>query len=332
MGSERVERRLQRREFIAGLGCATAWPVVARGQQQAMPVIGLLYSGLAPTPKNKEAFLRGLQEQGYTEGRNVTIEYRFADNQYGRLPALASDLVGRRVSVIVAQGLMPALAAKKATNTIPIVFGVVGDPVKSGLVTSFNKPNGNATGVALNIELEAKRLQILHEAVPSATVFAMLVNPAWSDAETQVREVSAVAAALGRKLVVEKASSEDKIDDAFASFARHGAIALLVPADLLFNERREQIIALAARNSLPAIYPNPEFVRAGGLMSYGSDLRDANHEVGLYVARILKGDKPGDLPVQQLTKLDLVINLKTAKALGLDVPHSLLARADEVIE
>jgi len=262
----------------------------------------------------------------------VTIDYRFADNQYDRLPALAADLVGRRVSVIVANGLMPALAAKKATNTIPIVFGVVADPVKSGLVTSFNKPNGNATGVALNIELEAKRLQILHEAVLSATVFAMLVNPAWSDAETQVREVSAAAAALGRKLVVEKASSEDKIDDAFASFGRHRAIALLVPADLFFNDRREQIIALAARNSVPAIYPNPEFVTAGGLMSYGSHLRDANHEVGLYVARILKGDKPGDLPVQQLSKLELVINLKTANALGLTIPPTLLARADEVIE
>ena len=167
---------MRRREFIAGLGGAAAWPLVARGQQQAMPVVGVLYSGLAPTPKLKEAFLRGLREQGYTEGRNVTIEYRFADNQYDRLPALASDLVGRRVSVIVAQGLMPALAAKKSTNTIPIVFGVVADPVKSGLVSSFNKPNGNATGVAFNIELEAKRLQILHEAVPSATVFAMLVN------------------------------------------------------------------------------------------------------------------------------------------------------------
>ena len=230
-----------------------------------MPVVGGLYSGRAPT--HKEAFLRGLREQGYIDGRNVTIEDRFADNQYDRLPALASDLVGRRVSVIVANGLMPALAAKKATNTIPIVFGVVADPVKSGLVASFNKPNGNATGVAFSIGLEAKRLQMLHEAVPSATVFAMLVNPAWPDAETQVREVSAVAAALGRKLVVEKASSEDKIDDAFASFARHRAIALLVPADLFFYQRREQIIALAARNSLPAIYQWPEFVTAGGLMS-----------------------------------------------------------------
>ena len=323
---------MKRREFIAGLGGAAAWPVVARAQQEALPVIGCLYTGLAPTPKPKEAFLRGLREHGYTDGRNVTIEYRFADNQYDRLPALASDLVGRRVSVIVANGLMPALAAKKATNTIPIVFGVVADPVKSGLVTSFNKPNGNATGVALNIELEAKRLQILHEAVPSATVFAMLVNPAWPDAETQVREVSAAAAAFGRKLVVEKASSEDKIDDAFGSFARHRAIALLVPADLFFNERRGQIIALAARNSLPAIYPNPEPVMAGGLMSYGSNLSEANHEVGIYVARILKGDKPGDLPVQQLSKLELVINLKTAKALGLEIPPQLLARADEVIE
>jgi putative ABC transport system substrate-binding protein len=321
---------MKRRAFIAGLGGAAVWPLVARGQQQAMPVVGGLYSGRAPT--HKEAFLRGLREQGYIDGRNVTIEDRFADNQYDRLPALASDLVGRRVSVIVAFGLMPSLAAKKATNTIPIVFGVVGDPVKYGLVTSFNKPNGNATGVALNIGLEAKRLQILHEAVPSATIFAMLVNPAWSDAETQVKDVSAAAAAIGRQLVVEKASSENEIDDAFASFARHRAIALLIPPDLFFNERREQIIALAARYSLPANYPGPQFVTAGGLMSYGTDLRDANHEAGLYVARILKGDKPGDLPVQQLTKLDLVINLKTAKALGLDVPPSLLARADEVIE
>jgi putative ABC transport system substrate-binding protein len=324
---------VRRRDFIAVLSGAAAWPLVARGQQAAMPVVGVLHSGPAPDlPKLKDAFLQGLRQQGYTDGQNVTIEDRFADNQYDRLPAIASDLVGRRVSVIVANGLMPALAAKKATNTIPIVFGVVADPVKSGLVTSFNKPNGNATGVAFSIGLEAKRLQMLHEAVPSATVFAMLVNPAWPDAETQVREVSAVAAALGRKLVVEKASSEDKIDDAFASFARHRAMALLVPADLFFYQRREQIIALAARNSLPAIYPNPEYVTASGLMSYGSNLRDANHEVGLYVARILKGDKPGDLPVQQLTKLELVINVKTANALGLDIPPQFLARADEVIE
>jgi putative ABC transport system substrate-binding protein len=263
----------------------------------------------------------------------VTIEDRFADNQYDRLPALASDLVGRRVSVIVAYGVGPALAAKKATNTIPIVFAVGVDPVKSGLVTRFNKPNGNATGVAqLNIGLEAKQLQILHEAVPSATVFAVLVNPTLAAVETQVREVSATAAALGRELVVEKASTEDKIDDAFASLARHKANALLVAADAFFYERREQIVALAARNSLPAIYQWPEFVTAGGLMSYGTTLRDTNHELGLYVARILKGDKPGDLPVQQLTKLDMVINLKTAKTLGLDIPPTLLARADEVIE
>jgi putative tryptophan/tyrosine transport system substrate-binding protein len=324
---------LDRRAFIVGLGGAAAWPLVARGQQQAMPVVGGLFSGPAHPPKLKEAFLQSLRQQGFSDDRNVTIEDRFADNQYDRLPALASDLVGRRVSVIVAYGIVPALAAKKATNTIPIVFGVGADPVKSGLVTSFNKPNGNATGVAmLNIGLEAKRLQILHEAVPNATVFAMLVNPAFSDAETQLREVSAAAAALGQQLVVEKASSEDKIDDAFASFARHRAIALLVAADPFFFERREQIIALAARNSLPAIYQWPEFVTAGGLMSYGTDLRDANHELGLYVARILKGDKPGDLPVQQLTKLELVINLKTAKALGLTFPLSLLGRADEVIE
>ena len=322
-----------RRAFIAALGGAAAWPLVARAQQQAMPVVGGLYSGPAHPPKLKEAFLQSLRQQGYSDGRNVTIEDRFADNQYDRLPALASDLVGRRVSVIVAYGFVPALAAKKATNTIPIVFAVGADPVKSGLVTSFNKPNGNATGVAqLNIGLEAKRLQILLEAVPSATVFAVLVNPAFSDVETQLREVSAAAAALGRELVVQKASSEDKIDDAFASFARHRAIALLVAADPFFYERRHQIIALAARNSLPAIYQWPEFVTAGGLMSYGTDLSDTNRELGLYVARILKGDKPGDLPVQQLTKLELVLNVKTAKALGLDIPPQLLARADEVIE
>jgi putative tryptophan/tyrosine transport system substrate-binding protein len=324
---------MRRRDFIAGLSVAAARPLAAWAQQPAMPVVGGLYSGPAHPPKLKEAFLQSLREQGYSDGRNVTIEDRFADNQYDRLPALASDLVGRRVSVIVAYGFVPALAAKKATNTIPIVFAIGADPVKSGLVTSFNRPNGNATGVAqLNIGLEAKRLQILHEAVPSATVFAILVNPAFSDAETQLREVSAAAAALGRQLVVQKASSKDKIDDAFASFAQHRALALLVAADSFFFERREQIIALAARNSLPAIYQWPEFVTAGGLMSYGTDLRDANHELGLYVARILKGDKPGDLPVQQLTKLELVINLKTAKALGFDLPPSVLARADEVIE
>jgi putative ABC transport system substrate-binding protein len=325
--------RTNRRAFIAALGGAAAWPVVARGQQQALPVVGGLYTGPAQPPKLREAFLRGLRDQGYSDGRNVTIEDRFADNQYDRLPALASDLVGRRVSVIVAYGFGPALAAKKATNTIPIVFAVGADPVKSGLVASFNKPNGNATGVAqLNIGLEAKQLQILHETVPSATVFAVLVNPASSLVETQLTGVSSAAAALGRELVVEKASSENKIDDAFASFARRQAIALLVAADPFFYERREQIIALAARNALPAIYQWPEFVTAGGLMSYGTDLSDANHELGLYVARILKGDKPGDLPVQQLTKLELVINLKTAKALGITMPPSILARADEVIE
>ena len=324
---------MRRRTFIAGLSGAAAWPLVARAQQQAMPVIGGLYSGPVHTPKFKEAFLRGLREQGYSDGRNVTIEYRFADNQYDRLPALASDLVGRRVSVIVGFGLVSSLAAKKATDTIPIVFVVGADPVKSGLVTSFNKPNGNATGVAiLSIGLEAKRLQILHEAVPNATVFAMLVNPAYSDAEIQLREVSAAASALGWQLVVQKASSEDKIDDAFASFARYPAVALLVASDPFFFERREQIIALAARNSLPAIYQWPDFVTAGGLMSYGTNLRDAYHEVGLYVARILKGDKPGDLPVQQSSKLELVINVKTAKAIGIEIPPQLLARADEVIE
>jgi putative ABC transport system substrate-binding protein len=263
----------------------------------------------------------------------VTIEDRFADNQYDRLPALASDLVGRRVSVIVGFGLVPSLAAKKATNTVPIVFGVGADPVKSGLVTSFNKPNGNATGVAMiSSLLEAKRLQILHEAVHNAAVFAMLVNPAYSDAEAQLREVSAAAAALGQQLVVQKANSEDEINGAFASFARDRALSLLVASDPFFYGRREQITALAARNSLPAIYQWPEFVTAGGLMSYGTNLREAYREVGLYAARILKGDKPGDLPVQQLTKLELVINLKTAKALGLEVPPSLIARADEVIE
>jgi putative ABC transport system substrate-binding protein len=263
----------------------------------------------------------------------VTIEDRFADNQYDRLPALASDLVGRRVSVIAAFGLVPSLAAKKATNTIPIVFGVGADPVNSGLVTSFNKPNGNATGVAMISNLlEAKRLQILHEAVPNATVFAMLVNPAFSDAEAQLREVSAAAAALGRQLVIQRASSEAEIDEAFASFARDRAPALLVASDPFFYERREQITTLAARNSIPAIYQWPEFVTAGGLMSYGTNLREAFHEVGLYVARVLKGDKPGDLPVQQLTKLELIINVKAANALGLNIPPSLLARADEVIE
>jgi putative ABC transport system substrate-binding protein len=269
----------------------------------------------------------------------VTIEDRFADNQYDRLPALASDLVGRRVSVIVAYGVGPALAARKATNTIPIVFAVGVDPVKSGLVTSFNKPNGNATGVAqLNIGLEAKQLQILHEAVPSAAVFAVLVNPTLAavetqrSAEAQARELKAAALTLGVELHVLGASVERELDTAFAALTKLRAGAVVIGTDPLFTSRSQQLAALALRYAVPSVYQFRDFAVAGGLMSYGGSFTEAYRLAGTYAGRILKGERPAELAVQRYAKLELIINLKTAKALGLDVPQSVLARADEVIE
>jgi putative ABC transport system substrate-binding protein len=326
---------MKRREFIALLGgAAAAWPLAARGQQPATPVIGFL-GNMSPDPLARPiaAFREGLKEAGYVEAQNVAIEYRWAEGRNDRLPELARDLVRRQVAVIVATGGgTSALAARAATSNIPIVFSAATDPVQLGLVAALNRPGGNATGVfILTNDLEAKRLGVLHEMVPSGTI-AVLINPQAPGADTQWSGLHAAADALSRRTIVLRASSGHDLDTAFASLVELGAKALLVGADPFFNSRRERLIELAARHAVPAVYEFRDFPAAGGLMSYGTNLVDAYHQVGLYTARILKGEKPADLPVVQPTKFELVINLKTAKALGLDVPTTLLATADEVIE
>jgi putative ABC transport system substrate-binding protein len=280
------------------------------------------------------AFRTGLSESGYVEGRNVAIEFRWAQGQYQRLPAMASELVDRKVAVIVAGGSVAAgFAAKAATTTIPIVFSSGTDPVKVGLVPSLSRPGGNLTGAfILTAELEAKRLQVLHELVPTATVIAILANPNFPDAESQRRDLQAAARAIAQRLVFLDAASERDIDAAFASLVQQRASALLVASDPFLFSRRDQIVALAARHGVPAVYQWRDFAAAGGLMSYGTVLAELYRPMGIYVGRILKGAKPSDLPVQQSTKVELIINLKTAKALGLSVPISLIGRADEVIE
>jgi putative ABC transport system substrate-binding protein len=325
---------MRRREFIALLGGTVAWPQSARAQQATLPVVGFLDGG-SPEPDafRVDAVRQGLKEAGYVEGQNVTIEYRWAQNQYDRLPALAADLVRRQVTVIVASSNAAALAAKAATTTIPIVFEIGGNPVMIGLVAGLGRPGGNTTGVTfLGSELTAKQLEVLHETVPKTAVIGLLENPTNPNADSVRRDVQAAADALGRKLVVAKAVVESDIDPAFTSLVQQRIGALLVRSDGLFNGRTEQLVALAARHALPAIYPVREFAVAGGLISYGANLRDALRQVGVYTGRILNGEKPSDLPVQQSTKVELVINLKTAKALGLDIPQTLLGRADEVIE
>jgi putative ABC transport system substrate-binding protein len=324
-----------RRQFIAGLGSAAAWPVVARAQQPAMPVIGYLDSR-APgdDPHLLAAVRQGLKEAGYVESQNVAIEYRFADNQNDRLPGLAADLVRRQVAVIFAAPTPAALAAKAATTTIPIVFEVATDPVAVGLVASLAQPAGNVTGVTnLSIELSAKRLELLHEMVPGATSLALLLNPTNpAVAEPALRESQTAARTLGLQLHVVSANTERDLDTVFATLVQLRAEALVVASDAFFISRSAELAALTARYAVPAIQIAREFVVAGGLMSYGSPLTDGYRLAGSYVGRTLKGEKPGDLPIQQATKAELIINMKTAKALGLAVPLTLLGRADEVIE
>jgi putative tryptophan/tyrosine transport system substrate-binding protein len=325
---------MRRREFIAGLSAA-AWPLAAYGQRPAVPVIGFI-SSQAPAAATDfvTAFRDGLAEIGFVEGRNVEIVYRWAEDQPARLQALAADLVGRRAAVIVAVGgPLVGLAVRAVTESVPLVFTSGVDPIKLGLVESFNRPGGNATGANVLITaVETKRLGLLRELSPASSTLALIVNPHSVDAPKQAQEVEAAAALMGKRLQLFHAGNEVELDAAFANVSQAGAGALLVGADPLFMSRRQQIVALAARYGIPAIYEARPFAVAGGLMSYGPDMLEAYRVVGIYAGRILKGEKPADLPVVQPTKLELVINLKTAKALGLTIPETLLATADEVIE
>jgi ABC-type uncharacterized transport system substrate-binding protein len=324
---------MRRREFILALGGAVALPLAARTQQSAMPVIGFLRSAsLIDVPHFVTSFRKGLKEVDYIEGQNVAIEFRSAENQPDRLPALIAELLGRPVAVIVGDNIT-ALAAKAATTTIPIVFAGGGDPVQEGLVATLNRPGSNVTGVNFFTGvLGSKRLEILLQLAPKATTIAVLVSPNTTETEAERRDVQAAAQAMGRQLIILDVSSDRDIEQAFATFAQRGAGALLVGSGPFFNSKRERLVALAARHELPAMYAVRETVLGGGLSSYGSSVTDAYHQVGIYAGRILKGEKPADLPVMRSTKIEFVLNLNTAKALGITVPPSLLARADEVIE
>jgi ABC-type uncharacterized transport system substrate-binding protein len=326
---------MKRREFITLVGgAAAAWPLAARAQPSSMPVIGFLSGG---SPRElaylASAFRKGLNEAGYVEGRNVAIEYRWGEGQYDRLPALAADLVLRQVTVLAATTTPGALAAKGATSTIPIVFTIGADAIAIGLVDSLSRPSGNITGVNNYLSgLGQKRLELLRDLVPNAAVIGMLVNPNFPDAESQAKDVTEAARKLGQEVHVVNATSQNDFDRAFASLVQLQARALLVTVDPVFNSGRQQLISLAARHKIPAMYFAREFVVDGGLMSYASNLADGYRQAGIYVGRILKGAKPADLPVVQPTKFDLVINLKTAKALDLTVPMIMQMTADEVIE
>jgi putative ABC transport system substrate-binding protein len=326
---------MRRREFIAGLGSAAAWPLAAPGQQ-ALPVIGFLHNEAPDQMASRvRAFHQGLSEVDYVVGRNVAIEYRWAEGQNDRLPALAADLVRSQVAVICTPGsTVSAIAAKAATRTIPIVFMVGTDPVQIGLVASLNRPEGNVTGVvSLSIETSAKRLELMHEMVPTAGLIGVLVNPANPPySQAHLRELQAAAGILGVQLLILKASSDGEIANAFSSLARERAGALLITGDIYFTTHKDQIIALALRHAVATIEQDRTFAALGGLMSYGSSYQEAYRLVGNYVGRILKGEKPGDLPVQRATRVELAINLRTAKALGITFPTALLLRADEVIE